>query len=150
MVNLKIQRMRMTEKFKILGNYIRDLSSETPDIETYLYVKDYISKYQLNIDITSAPLKNKMIEVNTTLKFDDKTESKKKSYFEIVFVTIIKINEEITEKKELEKIILCDVQTKIYPDLEKTFLDLLHNSGYPGIKFDKKIDFEHLYNQRFN
>ena len=142
--------MKMTEKFKILGNYIRDLSSETPDIETYLYVKDYISKYQLNIDITSAPLKNKMIEVNTTLKFDDKTESKKKSYFEIVFVTIIKINEEITEKKELEKILLCDVQTKIYPDLEKTFLDLLHNSGYPGIKFDKKIDFEHLYNQRSN
>ena len=142
--------MKMTEKFKILSNYIKDMSSETPDIETYLYVKDYISKYQLNIDITSVPLKNKMIEVNTTLKFDDKTESKKKSYFEIVFVTVIKINEEITEKKELEKIILCDVQTKIYPDLEKTFLDLLHNSGYPGIKFDKKIDFEHLYNQRFN
>ena len=140
----------MTEKFKILGNYIRDLSSETPDIETYLYVKDYISKYQLNIDITSKPLKNKMIEVSTTLKFDDKTGSKKKSYFEIIFVTIIKINEEITEKKELEKIILCDVQTKIYPDLEKSFLNLLHNSGYPDIKFEKKIDFENLYNQRFN
>ena len=140
----------MTEKFKILGNYIRDLSSETPDIETYLFVKDYISRYQLNIDITSAPLKNKMIEISTTLKFEDKTESKKKSYFEIIFVTIIKINEEITEKKELEKIILCDVQTKIYPDLEKTFLDLLHNSGYPGIQFQKKIDFENLYNQRFN
>ena len=140
----------MTEKFKILGNYIRDLSSETPDIETYLYVKDYISKYQLNIDITSKPRKDKMIEVSTTLKFDDKTGSKKKSYFEIIFVTIIKINEEITEKKELEKIILCDVQTKIYPDLEKTFLNLLHNSGYPDIKFEKKIDFENLYNQRFN
>ena len=140
----------MTEKFKILGNYIRDLSSETPDVETYLYVKDYISKYQLNIDITSKPLKNKMIEVSTTLKFDDKTESKKKSYFEIIFVTIIKIKEEITEKKELEKIILCDVQTKIYPDLEKSFLNLLHNSGYPDIKFEKKIDFENLYNQRFN
>jgi len=140
----------MTEKFEILGNYIKDLSSETPDIETYLYVKDYISKYQLNIDITSKPLKNKMIEVNTTLKFDDKTKSKKKSYFEIIFVTIVKINEKITEKKELEKIILCDVQTKIYPDLEKTFLNLLHNSGYPDIKFEKKIDFENLYNQRFN
>jgi preprotein translocase subunit SecB len=140
----------MTEKFKILANYIRDLSSETPDIETYLYVKDYISKYQLNIDITSKALKNKMIEVSTTLKFDDKTESKKKSYFEIIFVTIIKINEEITEKNELEKIILCDVQTKIYPDLEKSFLNLLHNSGYPDIKFEKKIDFENLYNQRFN
>ena len=140
----------MTEKFKILANYIRDLSSETPDIETYLYVKDYISKYQLNIDITSKALKNKMIEVSTTLKFDDKSESKKKSYFEIIFVTIIKINEEITEKNELEKIILCDVQTKIYPDLEKSFLNLLHNSGYPDIKFEKKIDFENLYNQRFN
>jgi len=140
----------MTEKFKILGNYIRDLSSETPDIETYLFVKDYISKYQLNIDITSAPLKNKMIEISTTLKFEDKTESKKKSYFEIIFVTIIKINEEITEKKELEKIILCDVQTKIYPNLEKTFLDLLHNSRYSDVKFEKKIDFENLYNQRFN
>ena len=140
----------MTEKFKILGNYIRDLSSETPDIETYLYVKDYISKYQLDIDITSKPLKNKMIEISTTLKFDDKSGSKKKSYFEIIFVTIIKINEDITEKKELEKIILCDVQTKIYPDLEKSFLNLLHNSGYPNIKFEKKIDFENLYNQRFN
>jgi preprotein translocase subunit SecB len=142
--------MIMTEKFKILANYIRDLSSETPDIETYLYVKDYISKYQLNIDITSKALKNKMIEVSTTLKFDDKTESKKKSYFEIIFVTIVKINEEITEKNELEKIILCDVQAKIYPDLEKSFLNLLHNSGYPDIKFEKKIDFENLYNQRFN
>jgi len=140
----------MTEKFEILGNYIKDLSSETPDIETYLYVKDYISKYQLNIDITSKPLKKKMIEVNTTLKFDDKTKSKKKSYFEIIFVTIVKISEEITEKKELEKIILCDVQTKIYPNLEKAFLNLLHNSGYPDIKFEKKIDFENLYNQRFN
>ena len=140
----------MIERFKILGNYIRDLSSETPNVETYLYVKDHISKYQLNIDITSAPLKNKMIEINTTLKFEDKTENKKKSYFEIIFVTIVKINEEITEKNELEKIILCDVQKKIYPDLEKTFLDLLHNSGYPGIKFQKKIDFEDLYNQRFN
>jgi len=140
----------MTEKFEILGNYIKDLSSETPDTETYIYVKDYISKYQLNIDITSAPLKNKMIEISTTLKFEDKTKSKKKSYFEIIFVTIVKINEKITEKKELEKIILCDVQTKIYPDLEKTFLNLLHNSGYPDIKFEKKIDFENLYNQRFN
>ena len=140
----------MTEKFEILGNYIKDLSSETPDTETYIYVKDYISKYQLNIDITSKPLKNKMIEVNTTLKFDDKTKSKKKSYFEIIFVTIVKISEEITEKKELEKIILCDVQTKIYPNLEKAFLNLLHNSGYPNIKFEKKIDFENLYNQRFN
>ena len=140
----------MTEKFKILGKYIKDLSSETKDVETYLFVKDNISKYQLGIDITSNPLKNKMIEVNTTLKFEDKEENKKKSYFEIIFSTIVKVDDDVTDKKELEKIILSDVQTKIYPDLEKSLLDLLHNSGYPGIRFEKKVDFEKLYNQRFN
>ena len=140
----------MTEKYKILGKYIKDLSSETKDVETYLFVRDNISKYQLGIDITSKALKNKMIEVNTTLKFEDKEESKKKSYFEMVFATIIKVSDEIKEKKDLEKIILSDLQTKIYPDLEKALLDLLYNSGYPGIKFEKKIDFENLYNQRFN
>jgi len=142
--------MTMTEKFKILGKYIKDLSGETKDIETYLFVRERISKYQLGIDINSKPLKNKHIEVNTTLKFEDKENNKKKSYFEIVFSTIVKINEDVKEKKELEKIILCEVQTKIYPDLEKSLLDLLHNSGYPGIKFEKKIDFEALYNKKFN
>ena len=142
--------MTMTEKFKILGKYIKDLSGETKDVETYLFVRERISKYQLGIDINSKPLKNKHIEVNTTLKFEDKENNKKKSYFEIVFSTIVKINENVKEKKELEKIILCEVQTKIYPDLEKSLLDLLHNSGYPGIKFEKKIDFEALYNKRFN
>ena len=140
----------MTEKFKILAKYVKDLSSETPDIETYLFVKEKISKYQLGIDINSKPLKNKMIEVNTKFKFADKENNKKKSYFEIIYSTIIKINEEIQNKKELEKIILCDLQIKIYPDLEKTLLDLLHNSGYPNIKFEKKVDFENLYKQRFN
>ena len=142
--------MTMTEKYKILGKYIKDMSSETPDIETYIFVKDHIAKYQLGIDINSKALKNKMIEVNTLLKFEDKLGSKKKSYFEINFSTIIKVNDEIKEKKDLERIILCDVQIKIYPDLEKSLLDLLHNSGYPGIKFEKKIDFEALYNQKFN
>jgi preprotein translocase subunit SecB len=126
------------------------MSSETPDIETYIFVKDHISKYQLGIDINSKPLKNKMIEINTLIKFEDKTESEKKSYFEINFSTIIRVNDEIKEKKDLEKIILCDVQIEIYPDLEKSILDLLHNSGYPGIKFEKKVDFEGLYNQKFN
>jgi len=140
----------MTEKYKILGQYIKDLSSETPDIETYLYVRDYISKYQLGIDITSKALKNKMIEVNTTFNFRDKSNSKKKSIFEIVFATIIQVNEDIRKKEQLEKIILCDLQVEIYPKLEKALLNLLHNSGYPNIKFDKKVDFENLYNQRFN
>ena len=150
MVNLKIYKMTMTKKYKILGKYIKDLSSETPDIETYLFVRDCISKYQLGIDITSKALKNKLIEINTSLKFEDKEKNKKKSYFEIIFATIIKINEDVKEKKELEKIILCDVQIEIYSDLEKSLLDLLHNSGYPEIKFEKKIDFENLYNQKFN
>ena len=140
----------MTKKYKILGKYIKDLSSETKDIETYLFVKENISKYQLEIDITSQALKNKMIEVNTTLKFEDKEESKKKAYFEIVFSTIVKVNDDVKEKEEMQEIILSDVQTQIYPDLEKSFLDLLHNSGYPKIKFEKKIDFKKLYNQRFN
>ena len=140
----------MTKKYKILGKYVRDMSSETPDIETYIFVKDRISKYQLGIDINSKPLKNKMVEINTILKFSDKEESKKKSHFEINFSTIVKIDDEVKEKKDLEKIILCDVQTEIYPDLEKTFLNLMHNSGYPDIKFEKKIDFEKLYNERSN
>ena len=140
----------MTEKFKILAQYIKDLSSETPDVETYLFVKDNISKYNLNIDITSKALKEKLIEVNTTLKFNDVLANEKKSYFEIIYATIIKVNDEIKDKKDLEKIILCDVQKDIYPNLETAFLNLLHNSGYPGIKFEKKIDFEQLYNQRFD
>ena len=140
----------MSENYKIVSKFIKDVSGETPDIETYLYVKDYISKYQLNIEINSKPLKAQIIEINTVLKFHDNSESKKKSHFEIIYSTVIKVNEEVKEKKELEKIILCDVQIKIYPALEKALLDLLHNSGYPGIKFEKKVDFEALYKQRFN
>ena len=140
----------MTKKYKILGKYIKDLSSETKDIETYLFVKENISKYQLGIDITSQALKNKLIEVNTALKFEDKEKSKKKAYFEMVFSTIVKVNDDVKEKEEMQEIILSDVQTQIYPDLEKSFLNLLHNSGYPEIKLEKKIDFKKLYNQRFN
>ena len=140
----------MTEKFKILAKYIKDLSSETTDIETFLFVKDNISKYELNIDITSKALKNKLIEINTTLKFEDKEPNEKKSHFEIVYATIIKVHDDIKEKKDLEKIILCDVPTKIYPDLERSFLDLIHNSGHPSIKLEKKIDFDKLYKEKFN
>ena len=142
--------MTMTKKFKIVCKYIKDLSSETPDIETYLFVRDQIQKYQLGIDINSKALKNKMIEVNTKFKFEDKADSKKKSYFEIIYSTIVKVNDEIKDKKELEKILLCDVQTEIYQDLEKSLLDLLHNSGFPQIKIEKKVDFENLYKQKFN
>ena len=140
----------MKENFKILAQFIKDMSSETPDVQSYMFVKDNITKYQLNIDITSKPLKNKLIEVNTTLKFEDKEPNERKSHFEIVYATIIKIEDEIKNKKDLEKIILCDVQNKIYSNLEKTFLNLINDSGFKGIKFEKKIDFNKLYNERFN
>ena len=140
----------MNENYKIMSKFIKDISGETPDIETYLYVKDFISKYQLNIEINSKPLKTQIVEVNTLLKFHDISESKKKSHFEITYTSVIKLNEEIKDKKVLQKIILCDVQKEIYPELEKALLNLLHTSGYPNIKFEKKVDFEELYKKNFN
>ena len=140
----------MKENFKILAQFIKDMSSETADIQSYLFVKDNISKYHLDIDISSKPLKNKLIEVNTTLRFEDKEPNEKKSHFEIIYASIVKIDDGIKDKKNLEKIILCDVQNKIYPNLEKSFLNLLNNSGFPEVKLDKKIDFEKLYNKKFN
>jgi preprotein translocase subunit SecB len=136
-------------KFKILAEFVKDISSETKDVQTFLFVKDYISKYQLTIDINSLPSKNKMIEVSTTLKFEDKENNEKKSYFELVYASLIKIDENIKEKGELEKIILCDVQKQIQPNIEKVFTDLINNSGFKDVSF-KKIDFEKLYNSRFN
>tara|TARA_B100000575_G_scaffold280339_1_gene269708 strand:+ start:437 stop:859 length:423 start_codon:yes stop_codon:yes gene_type:complete len=140
----------MSENYKIMSKFIKDISGETPDIETYLYVKDFISKYQLNIEINSKPLKAQIIEINTLLKFHDIAESKKKSHFEMTYTTVIKLNEEIKDKTVLQKIVLCDVQKEIYPEIEKALLNLLHTSGYPDIKFEKKVDFEELYNKKFN
>ena len=140
----------MTEKFNIIGKYIKDISSETKDIETYIFVRDRLTKYKMAIDIKSMPLKNKLIEVNTLLKFEDKEEVSKKSYFEMTFATIVKISEEVKAKEEFEKILLCDVQIKIYPDIEISFLNLLHNSGYTGFQLENKIDFQELYNNRYN
>ena len=149
-MSLKTLRKMMSENYKIMSKFIKDISSETPDIETYLYVKDFISKYQLNIEINSKPLKAQIIEINTLLKFHDITESKKKSHFEMTHTSVIKLNKEIKDKKVLQKIILCDVQKEIYPELEKALLNLLHTSGYPNIKFEKKVDFDELYNKQFN
>ena len=149
-MSLKTLKKTMSENYKIVSKFIKDISGETPDIETYLYVKDFISKYQLNIEINSKPLKAQIIEVNTLLKFHDTSESKKRSHFEMTYTSVIKLNEEIKDKKVLQKIILCDVQKEIYPELEKALLNLLHTSGYPNIKFEKKVDFEELYNKKFN
>ncbi len=140
----------MSENYKIMSKFIKDMSGETPDIETYLYVKDYISKYQLNIEINSKPLKNEIIEINTMLKFHDNSDSKKKAHFEMTYTTVIKLEDGIKDKKILEKIILCDVQKEVYPEIEKSLLNMLHTSGYPNIKFEKKVNFEELYNQKFN
>lgn len=137
------------KKFKIFAEFVKDISGETKDVQTYLFVKDYISKYQLTIDIMSKPAKNKLIEVNTTLKFKDKEPREKKSYFEIVYASIIKIDEDIKDKKDLQKIILCDVQKEIQPNLEKTFTNLLNNSGFNEVNINK-IDFDKLYNERFS
>ena len=140
----------MTEKFKVLSTFIKDMSSETPDVESFLYTKDNISKYELTIDINSKPLKNKMIEISTALKFQDNKGAEKKSYFEIVYASIVKIGDDVKEKKDLQKIILCDVQNEIYPKIEKILINLIVDSGYDGIKFEKKFDFEKLFNERFN
>jgi len=137
------------KNYKILAEFIKDISSETKDIQTYLFVKDYISKYQLTIDINSQPTKNKMIEISTFLKFEDKENNEKKSFFELVYVTIIKLDDSVKEKKEIEKIILCDVQKDIQPKLEKSFTDLINNSGFKQVSV-KNIDFEKLFNSRFN
>ena len=142
--------MTMTEKYKILAKYIKDLSSETPDIETYLFVKEKISKYKLNIDIKSKPLKNKSIEIIITFIFEDKEPNEKKSYYEIVYAVVVRIEEEVKDKKDLEKIILCEVPNAVYPDLEKAFLNLIHHSGHPGLKFEKKVDFYKLFSDRVN
>jgi|TARA_B100001173_G_C15836033_1_gene482581 preprotein translocase subunit SecB len=140
----------MSEQFKIITQFVKDMSCETPNVETYLYVKEYLKNYNLNIDITTKPLKNRMIEVNTKLSYSDKGKSKNKSYFEIIYASVVEINEEIKDRKTIEKIILCDTQKEIYPNLEKIFLNLLTSAGFPGIKFEKKIDFEQLYNQRLS
>ena len=140
----------MSEKYKILSSFIKDMSSETPNVESYLFTKDNISKYELDIDISSNPLKNKLIEVNTCLKFHDKTKQEKKSYFEVIYTSVVRIEDVVKEKKDLQKIVLCDVPTEIYTKLEKILLNLLSDSGYPGVKFEKKVDFEKLYTEKIN
>ena len=143
--------MTMTENYKILAKFVKDMSSETPDIDTYLFVKDNISNYSLGIDIKSKVLKEKILQVETTLRYSDKNQNNnKKSFFEMIFATVIRLNENIKDKKDLGKIVLCDLQNEIYPEIEKTFLNVLHGSGYPELNFQKKVDFEELYKKNQN
>ena len=143
--------MTMTENYKILVKFVKDMSSETPDVDTYLFVKDNISNYSLGIDIKSKALKEKILQVETTLRYSDKNQNnKKKSFFEMIFATVIRLNENIKDKKDLGRIVLCDLQNEIYPEIEKTFLNVLHGSGYPELNFQKKVDFEELYKKNQN
>ena len=140
----------MDKKFEIILSFIKDLSIETPDAETLLFVRENIDKYQLGIDISSKPLKNKMIEVSTKISFRDKSTNEKKSVFEINYASVVKIEESVNDKKELGKILLCDIQKEVYPELETIFVNLINKSGYPNIKFEKKVDFEKLYSDKLN
>ena len=140
----------MTKKYKILAEFAKDISYETPDIETYLQTKDNILKYNLNLDINSKFLKNKMIEVNITSKFQETNLGKKKSNFEITYAAIVRIDENVTDQKIMEKIVLSDVPNEIYPRLEDLFISLVNKSGFPEVKIVRKVDFEKLYREKFN
>ena len=140
----------MNKKYKIVSQFIKDLSAETKDLETYIYVQDIISRYNLNIEINSKPLKNKMIEIDTVLKFHDSENMNFKLLFELIYTSVIKINESTINKEELEKIVICDVQEEIFPDLKNIFLNLIHNCGYKNVTFDKDINFQNLYKEKVN
>ena len=140
----------MTKKYKILTEFAKDVSYETPDVETYLQTKDNILKYNLTLDIKSKFLKNKMIEVNIISKFQDANLEKKKSNFEITYTAIVRIDENIKDEKEMKKIVLSDVPNEIYPRLEDLFITLVNKSGFPEVKIERKVDFEKLYKEKFN
>ena len=142
--------MMTTKKYEIVLKYVKDLSVEIPNPDTFIFSREYITKYSLGINITTNPLKNEMIEIITKLTYKDPSENKKKSFFEILFSTVIKINDKSLKKEELERVILCDVQNEIYPELERIFLGIIRDSGFPDLKLEKKIDFEQLYQQRLN
>ncbi len=140
----------MTKKYEIALNYIKDLSVEVPDAQSFLFSKEYITKYSLGINISTKSMKNDMIEIITKLNYKDPRENKKKSYFEISYATIVKIVDKNIKKEDLEKIILIDVQNEIYPGLERIFLNVIKDAGFPDLKLEKKVDFEKLYNQKLN
>ena len=140
----------MPVKHKIMLTYTKDLSVEIPDVQTLLLARERISKYKITLDITSKPLKNKMIEVFTKLKYTDVEESKKKALFEFLHSTVVEIEDKNVEKKEMEKFILCDLQLEVFPKIREAFVQILRNSGFPEANFSGEIDFNKLYQQRSN
>ena len=140
----------MENKYKIILSYIQDLSIEIPGPESLVTIRNTIPEFQMQVGINSKPVKRKMIEVLTTLSYTNPNKKKETGFFQIKYATVIDILDAKIQKKELEKIILCDLQIKIYPELEQKFLDILRSSGLPDLKFGKKIDFKGLYQARLN
>ena len=138
------------EKYKIILEYIKDLSIETPSASTLTFVRQKLTNYVMDIDISSIALKNKALEVTTKLTLQDKKDSDEKAFFEIKYSSVITIDDKVSDKSVVGKIVLCDLQKVVYPKIEKIFLDLIKVSGYPELKFEKKVDFEKLYNEKFN
>ena len=138
------------EKFKIILEYIKDLSIETPNVSTLTYVRENLENYIMDIDISSIIIKNKALEVTTKLILNDKKDSLEKAFFEIKYATVITIDETVSDKDTIRKIILCDLQKIVYPKIEKIFLYLIKIAGYPELKFEKKVDFEKLYDEKIN
>ena len=140
----------MENKYKIIVSYIQDLSIEIQNPESLITIRNTIPEYQMKVNISSKPSKRKMIEVLTTLSYENPNKNKGMGFFQIKYATVIDILDLQLKKAELEKIVLCDLQTRIYPELEEKFLSILKNSGLPNLKFGKKIDFEELYKARLN
>ena len=134
--------------YKIIGKYIKDLNFNIPSPKTFFLLSKDIENYKINIDIKSIQVKEKIIEVQTTLSLSTKKDDLEKINTKIIYATIIEIKEGITDKKEIEKIILINVPTKIYPELRKIFVFIFENSGFKEIKINKTIDFEKLHNLR--
>ena len=139
----------MTIKHKIMVGYIKDLSIETPDPESLISARENITKYSLKLDIPSKLLKKKIIEIYSKLTYEDK-KNKKKSFFEMTYATVVKIEDEKPDPKEMKKFILCDLQTQIHPQIQKIFIQILNLSGFPNLKLNSNIDFNKIYNEKNN
>ena len=140
----------MENKFKIIVSYIKDLSVEIPTPEALVTIRNTIPEYKMKVDIKSKPLKRKMIEVLTTLTYENPNKKKERGFFQISYANVIEIVDLKINKVDLEKVILSDLQIMMYPELEEKFLTILRSSGLPDLKFGNKIDFEKLYKERLN
>jgi|TARA_B110000902_G_scaffold264621_1_gene346598 preprotein translocase subunit SecB len=134
--------------YKIVAKYIKNLKFEIPNPKTFFLLEKNISNYKINIDIKSNQFKDKIIEVETTLSLNPNANNFEKINTKIVFSTIVEINDEITNKKSLEEIILIKVPNEIYPEIRTLFVLLFEKSGFNKIKIDESIDFKELYLKR--